>query len=635
MRDLPEMDAPTRLRAFSIVYLKGSRYESLHIIPTTSDVQVDWLTGLQILAHRYCHQHHDDETTTLKEQENVWLGRQWKLADKDNNEKLSLSEFTRICQQMNMALSQKELKLRFVEVAGNKENEIEYEAFISLVQSLKVRHDLVDIFYLYSRDYNQEDVTRPANESIICAITFESFTRFLQSEDNPVNLEVNKGIWQNMKFPLCHYFIHSSHNTYLIGNQLTGKSSVDAYVFALEHGCRCVELDCWDGPDGEPIVYHGYTLTTKISFQEIITVIKKHAFDRSPFPLILSLEVHCKLLHKNTLGDMLVTEFLTPNETVLPSPHDLMYRILIKTKGLGEADSFTLKRSTTIMVTEPTLEDIADPLDEEKLEQVKPVKFASSLAALAVYCQTKHFVSFGHSQANDAIYEMCSFAESTNVALAKKSPAAAIRHNKKHLSRIYPSGKRINSTNYEPVVHWGVGSQLVALNLQTYDASVQLNRAMFRQNGQCGYVLKPPHLYLPSSISGPNLGQRTLRVKIISGQQLPKPKNSEGGDGVDPYCIVQLISPTGTQKYSTNYVYDNGFDPIWNEQFSLKVENLELAFLRFSVWTKKLTKANLFLASFCVVLSNLHSGYKHVPLRDYKGNPLLGSTLFVYTELSR
>jgi hypothetical protein len=70
--------------------------------------------------------------------------------------------------------------------------------------------------------------------------------------------------------------------------------------------------------------------------------------------------------------------------------------------------------------------------------------------------------------ANDAIYEMCSFAESTGVTLAKKSPAAAIRHNCKHLSRIYPSGKRINSTNYDPVVHWGVGSQLVALNLQTY-----------------------------------------------------------------------------------------------------------------------------------------------------------------------
>ena len=63
---------------------------------------------------------------------------------------------------------------------------------------------------------------------------------------------------------------------------------------------------------------------------------------------------------------------------------------------------------------------------------------------------------------------MCSFAEATAVALAKKSPAAAVRHNRRNLSRIYPSGKRVNSTNYPPVAHWGVGCQLVALNVQTY-----------------------------------------------------------------------------------------------------------------------------------------------------------------------
>ena len=36
--------------------------------------------------------------------------------------------------------------------------------------------------------------------------------------------------------------------------------------------CRCVELDCWDGDDGQPIIYHGHTLTTKISFREVVQV---------------------------------------------------------------------------------------------------------------------------------------------------------------------------------------------------------------------------------------------------------------------------------------------------------------------------------------------------------------------------
>jgi Phosphatidylinositol-specific phospholipase C, X domain. len=55
-----------------------------------------------------------------------------------------------------------------------------------------------------------------------------------------------------------------------------------------------VSVDCWDGPDGDPIIYHGYTLTTKILFRDVIVdAIKPYAFYMSEYPVILSVENHC------------------------------------------------------------------------------------------------------------------------------------------------------------------------------------------------------------------------------------------------------------------------------------------------------------------------------------------------------
>lgn len=39
--------------------------------------------------------------------------------------------------------------------------------------------------------------------------------------------------------------------------------------------------------------------------------------------------------------------------------------------------------------------------------------------------------------------------------------------NKRQLSRIYPKGTRVDSSNYMPQVFWNAGCQMVALNFQT------------------------------------------------------------------------------------------------------------------------------------------------------------------------
>jgi hypothetical protein len=63
-----------------------------------------------------------------------------------------------------------------------------------------------------------------------------------------------------------------------------------------------VELDCWDGDDGQPIIYHGHTLTTKISFRDVVQTIADNAFLASPMPVILSIENHCSVAQQQKMA---------------------------------------------------------------------------------------------------------------------------------------------------------------------------------------------------------------------------------------------------------------------------------------------------------------------------------------------
>uniref|UniRef100_A0A8C5GVZ6 Phosphoinositide phospholipase C n=1 Tax=Gouania willdenowi TaxID=441366 RepID=A0A8C5GVZ6_GOUWI len=502
-------------------------------------------------------------------------------------------------------------------------------------------------------------------------ISLQAFSSYLSSDENGVIPPDKLDQSEDMSFPLSHYFINSSHNTYLTAGQLAGSSSVEMYRQVLLAGCRCVELDVWKGrtAEEEPVITHGFTMTSEICFKEVIEAIAECAFKTSPFPVILSFENHVDSLKqqakmaeycRSIFGDALLIDPLDkyPLESgvPLPSPQELMGKILIKNKKSHKPSNSTDSKrltdqpanqsseplspsnNTGEMEAESEEEEDDDDDDGKKVSEGSAEREAvatEEMSTLVNYVQPTKFNSFEASKKAARCYHMSSFVETKALEHLTKSPVEFVEYNKSQLSRIYPKGTRVDSSNFMPQLFWNAGCQLVALNYQTIDLSMQLNLFMFEYNGRSGYRLKPEFMRRPDKHFDPftentvdGIVANTLSVKVISGQFLTERR-------VGVYVEVEMFGlPVDTRrkalktKTSQN---NNSVNPVWDEEPIVfkKVILPTLASLRIAAFEE----GGKFIGHRIIPVTAIRPGYRYIGLRNEKNQPLILPAVFVYIEV--
>lgn len=504
------------------------------------------------------------------------------------------------------------------------------------------------------------------------SLDINEFMEFLLNPElNPV-MEIAKQPTQDMSSPLSHYYIYSSHNSYLTGNQLTSRSSTAPIAKALQAGYRVIELDCWDRK-GSIMVLHGNTLTKAVPFDECLKAIKENAFVASEYPVIITIENHlppdlqkeaAKLI-KEILGDAL----FVPSQDERPprqfaSPEQLKNKIIISDtppkdplQEQAAADPETVVEVIPeLMSSPPRMEDDSPPLSPTGLgyrtrkvltRQIglgtdswkkggTPSQRDGEMQPRILELEELIYISCEKpSQMKDTPVDgqlvsgdrsiMANVSEPQLRKFVKENAGSLIEYCKSNLGRMYPFGLRFDSSNADPFLAWAHGFQLAALNTQGCDRPCWIARALFDGNGGCGFVKKPNVLLPKSEMTYEQIATMApklmLKIKVLMGTDwhkifdfLKKP---------DFYVKLALHGiPADKVKKRTNTIYKSN-EPNWeNQTFEFLIRVPDIAILRLEVWEHDRFQRDDFVGQACFSVIEMKTGIRSVPLKCINGNTL-------------
>uniref|UniRef100_A0A2K5EK14 Phosphoinositide phospholipase C n=1 Tax=Aotus nancymaae TaxID=37293 RepID=A0A2K5EK14_AOTNA len=409
-RDVPED------RCFSIVF-KDQRNTLDLIAPSPADAQ-HWVLGLRKIIH---HSGSMDQRQKLQH----WIHSCLRKADKNKDNKMSFKELQNFLKELNIQVDDSYARKIFRECDRSQTDSLEDEEIEAFYKMLTQRAEIdrtfaeaagsgetlsVDQLVAFLRHQQREEAAGPALALSLIEryepsetakaqrqMTKDGFLMYLLSADGSAFSLAHRRVYQDMGQPLSHYLVSSSHNTYLLEDQLTGPSSTEAYIrccprkpwggslggtqdrtwrvlaatLPTGHCAKAAAAWSWTagtGPTRNPsstmatlslprsssATCSGPSGTTPSRWacpwparSGLLGVASPPnvplGLQASPYPVILSLENHCTLEQQRVmarhlhgiLGPMLLNRPLDGVTNSLPSPEQLKGKILLKGKKLG------------------------------------------------------------------------------------------------------------------------------------------------------------------------------------------------------------------------------------------------------------------------------------------------------------
>ncbi|KAH6819819.1 phospholipase C 2 [Perilla frutescens var. hirtella] len=523
----------------------------------------------------------------------------------------------------NGFMSAEQLRRFLVEV--QKEEDATLEEAQALMDGISRLHELKHLSLFHKRGIN-----------------LEGFFKYLFGDANPP-LDPKLGVHHDMNAPLSHYFIYTGHNSYLTGNQLSSVCSDVPIINALNRGVRVIELDIWPNSRKDNVeVLHGRTLTTPVKLIKCLRSIKEHAFIESEYPVVITLEDHltpdlqaktAEMITK-TFGDML----FSPGPECLsefPSPKSLKRRVIISTKPPKEylqakdakvQESSNSKKGKDKTKEEPwgnEITSLKSKINVNKLEQSASPEYRRLIAIHA-----------GKGKGGMQDWLRVDPNKVRRLSLSEQELEKAVithahdivRFTQRNLLRVYPKGIRFDSSNYNPLIGWMHGAQMVALNMQGYGRSLWLMHGMFRANGGCGYVKKPDFLLKAGEeVFDPKATlpiKFILRVTVYMGEGWYYDFHHTYFDTYSPpdfYARVGIAGVPADNVMKKTKTLDDNWIPNWDEVFVFPLTVPELALLRVEVHEHDTSEQDDFAGQTCLPVSELRQGIRAVPLHTRKG----------------